>query len=657
MKALCLAALVCLAASALPAASTPANALLVLEKAQNTLVIVDPASLTIVARVPVGNDPHEVAVSDDGKIAYISNYSGGNTISRVDLVAQKPLPPIDLGALREPHGLDFAGGKLYFTAEGAKVVGRYDPATQKIDWVMGTGQNRTHMVTVSKDLQTVFTANVSSATVSVIAQGAPGPGRGPGGPGGPGRRGPPPGGPGGPGGPGRGGPPGDGVPDWIVTNIPVGHGSEGFDLSPDGKELWVANAQDSTISNVDVASRKVVQTIPSTQSANRLKITPDGKYVFVSDLGGNDLLVIDAATRKEFKRIPLPSTSEGLLMAPDGRVVYTTLNARDAVAVIDLRSMTMTGEVKTGRGPDGLAWAARREAPPALAAGDPARPHITGVAHMAIFVHDMAKSRAFYHDFLGYDEPYRLNNPDGALSMTFFKVNDRQYIEVFPERAPATDRLSHISFETDDIEGLRRYLAAKGVKVPAKAAVGRIQNQSFNTTDPDGHTVEMVQYMPDGWSLREKGKYMPDRVSDRIMHVGILVGSLEPALQFYGGILGFPEIWRGSRDGKILDWVNMKVPDGDTYVEFMLYDQLPAPTARGTAHHMCLEVPDLDKAKAWLDARPARKQYTRALEIHTGINRKRQLNLYDPDGTRLELMEPHTVDGTPAPSSTAPPRR
>jgi streptogramin lyase len=112
MKALCLAALVCLAASALPAASTPANALLVLEKAQNTLVIVDPASLTIVARVPVGNDPHEVAVSDDGKIAYISNYSGGNTISRVDLVAQKPLPPIDLGALREPHGLDFAGGKF-----------------------------------------------------------------------------------------------------------------------------------------------------------------------------------------------------------------------------------------------------------------------------------------------------------------------------------------------------------------------------------------------------------------------------------------------------------------------------------------------------------------------------------------------------------------
>jgi catechol 2,3-dioxygenase-like lactoylglutathione lyase family enzyme len=283
--------------------------------------------------------------------------------------------------------------------------------------------------------------------------------------------------------------------------------------------------------------------------------------------------------------------------------------------------------------------------------------HITGIAHMAVYVHDIGKSRVFYHDFLGYDEPYHLDNPDGSLSMTFFKVNERQYIEVFPETAPGTDRLNHIAIETDDIAGMRRYLADKGVKVPEKPGVGRIKNQNFNVTDPDGHTVEIVQYMPDSWTLREKGKHLPDRVSTRMMHVGILVGSLAPAVQFYGGILGFQEFWRGSHDGKILNWVNMRVPDGDTYIEFMLYDQLPAPTARGTAHHMCLEVPDLDKAKAWLEARPAMKQYTRTLEIRTGTNRKRQMNLYDPDGTRLELMEPHTVDGQPAPSSTAAPPR
>src|SRR3569833_1127065 len=122
------------------AAQPPANALLVLEKEQNSLVIVDPANLRIVARVPAGQNPHDVAVADDGTIAYFSNY-GGNTISRVDLTAQKALAPIDLGALRQPHGLEFVNGKLYFTAEGSKVAGRYDPVTQKVDWVMGTGQN------------------------------------------------------------------------------------------------------------------------------------------------------------------------------------------------------------------------------------------------------------------------------------------------------------------------------------------------------------------------------------------------------------------------------------------------------------------------------------------------------------------------------------
>ena len=350
--------LLCAAAAALQAAPTPANAILVLEKEQNTLVIVDPASLTIVARVPVGHDPHEVAVSADGQTAYISNYSGGNTISRVDLVAQKPLPAIDLGALRSPHGLEFVGGKLYFTAEGAKVVGRYDPATQKIDWVIGTGQDRTHMVIVTKDLKTVLTSNVSSGTISVIEQGAPGQGRGPGGPGGapPGRGGPG----GGRGGPPGGGGPGGGGPDWEVTNIPVGHGSEGFDLTPDGKELWVANANDHTISIIDIAAKKVVQTLPSTGNANRLKLTRDGKYAFVSDLGGTDLLVIDVATRKPFKTIHMSASTEGLLMSPDGTHVYTTLNDHDSVAAIDLKTFAVTGEVKTGRGPDGLAWESRR---------------------------------------------------------------------------------------------------------------------------------------------------------------------------------------------------------------------------------------------------------------------------------------------------------
>jgi lactoylglutathione lyase len=209
---------------------------------------------------------------------------------------------------------------------------------------------------------------------------------------------------------------------------------------------------------------------------------------------------------------------------------------------------------------------------------------------------------------------------------------------------------------------MRAYLRAKGVKTPDKVGKGRIKNSNFNITDPDGHTVEIVQYEPDGFSVRENGKFMDEnpagpRISQRISHLGIIVGSLDPAMKFYGEILGFKEIWRGSKDGKELSWVNMKVPDGNDYLEFMLYDQKPDLRSLGTLHHICLEVADIEKAKTTLEARPARASHTRPLEIKTGVNRKRQMNLYDPDGTRSEVMEPRTVDGVPAPPSTAPPPR
>lgn len=294
----------------------------------------------------------------------------------------------------------------------------------------------------------------------------------------------------------------------------------------------------------------------------------------------------------------------------------------------------------------------------AQSASVPPRPKITGLAHVAIFSHDVAASRAFYTDLLGYQEPFDLKNPDGSLSLTFVKINERQYLEIFPENKPQTDRLNHISFETTDIEALRRYLAVKGVQVPAKPGKGRIGNLSFNVKDPDGHTLEFVQYMPDGWSVRDKGKFVPPgRISTNMAHVGVLVGSLDASLKFYRDVLGFKETWRGSRDNKVLSWVNLQVPDGEDYVEFMLYDSLPGETQRGTAHHICLFVPNMDQSLKELQSRPAAKQYTRPLEIRTGINRKRQLNLFDPDGTRVELMEPHTVDGKPTPPSEAKPPR
>lgn len=286
----------------------------------------------------------------------------------------------------------------------------------------------------------------------------------------------------------------------------------------------------------------------------------------------------------------------------------------------------------------------------------PKRPRITGVAHIALFVHDIGQARQFYSGLLGLAEPFQLDNSDGSLSLTFVKVNERQYIELFPEREPGTDRLNHISVETDDAEAMRRYLASRAINVPEKVTRGRIGNANFNIKDPDGHTVEIVEYLPTGWSVRDKGKAIPStRISDRMMHVGIIVNSLEPAMRFYRDVLGFEEIWRGSSDGKVLSWVNMRVPDGDDYIEFMLHDPVPPQDKRGTAHHIALSVPDMDAALKTLQPRAAQTGYSRPMEIRTGRNRKRQLNLYDPDGTRTELMEPRTVDGVPAPPSQAPP--
>ena len=284
------------------------------------------------------------------------------------------------------------------------------------------------------------------------------------------------------------------------------------------------------------------------------------------------------------------------------------------------------------------------------------RPHIVGLSHIALYCHDLDKSRAFYKDFLGFAEPFSLPNPDGTLHLTWIKINDHQTVELFPEKEANSDRLYHIAIETDDAAGMRDYLAARGVKVPDKVGKGKIGNLNYFIQDPDGHNVEIVQYAADGWTMQNKGKFLPDtRISDHMPHVGILVGDVDASKKFYEGILGFSEAWRGAKKPDVLSWIHERLPESKDFVECMLYSELPDPDKRGKYHHLCLEVPDIEKAKATLAERAAKVGYTKPLEIQTGVNKKRQLNVYDPDGTRVELMEPRTVDGQPSPPSTAPP--
>lgn len=334
------------------AQTTPNRALLALSKRNHTLAIVDPATLQVIARAPVGPDPHEVIASEDGKTAYVSIYGGGryHALSVIDLVAQKALPDIDTGALNGPHGLTFVGGRLWMTAEGAKVVARFDPSSAKFDWVMGTGQNRTHMLYVTPDQKQIYTTNVNSGTVSILEQVTLPPMGPPPGMKSPVGMQPPP------------GPPGGNQPrmDWNETVIPVGKGDEGFDVSPDGHELWTANAQDGTLSVVDLTTRKVAATLDAkTFRANRLKFTPDGKLVLISVLGGEDLVVFDTASRKEFKRVKIGHGAAGILVDAAGNRAFVSCGPDNFVAVVDLKTLEVMGHIDVGGEPDGLAWAVR----------------------------------------------------------------------------------------------------------------------------------------------------------------------------------------------------------------------------------------------------------------------------------------------------------
>ncbi len=317
------------------AQSSKQTTLLALSKNDHTLAIINSVTLKVIARVPVGPDPHEVVVSSDGKTAYVSNTGGGRSyeINVIDLIAQKPLPNIDTRPLIGPHGLMFSGGKVWFSAEGAKAVGRFDPATDKLDWCIGTGQERTHMVYVAADEKKVYTTNVSAGTVSILADTLLPP---PPFPGAQARR------------------------DWIQTVVQVSRGSEGFDVTPDGKQLWTASADDGTISAVDLVSKKLAFIIDAkVLGANRLKFTPDGKRALVSSLRTGDFFVFDVASRKEIKRLNLGKGGAGIEVDPDGSRAFVGCTADNYVAVIDLKKLEVIGHIDAGPGPDGLAWAVR----------------------------------------------------------------------------------------------------------------------------------------------------------------------------------------------------------------------------------------------------------------------------------------------------------
>jgi YVTN family beta-propeller protein len=298
------------------------SVLLVLNKNEANLAILDAATMKVLGKVPVGDSPHEVVIAADGKKAYVANYGAqtpGSSISIIDLVGRKEIKRIDTGGFLRPHGIVEMDGNIYFTSETSRTIARYNPAKDKIDWVMGTGQSATHMLVISTDKKRLFTANIASDSVTAINLGAP--------------------------------------PNaQNITQIAVGKQPEAIDISPDGKEVWVGLNAEGAIDIVDTATNKFKEKVKLGERPYRVEFTPDGKRVFATMPNTKEIIVLDAATRKEIKRMKLESVPLGLVFSKDGKTAFVSVVQTDGVLKVDTEKFEILGRSETGNAPDGLAY-------------------------------------------------------------------------------------------------------------------------------------------------------------------------------------------------------------------------------------------------------------------------------------------------------------
>ncbi len=263
---------------------------------------------------------------------------------------------------------------------------------------------------------------------------------------------------------------------------------------------------------------------------------------------------------------------------------------------------------------------------------------MTGLGGVGLMTADLEASRQFYTGSLGYSAAFTLKDDRGKVVSTFFKVNDEQFIQVTV--GPYTDiRLAYVAVLTPDAQALRKAVLKRGV-IPGPAGPAPDQGIAFSLKDADATRIDFVERTPDSLQAKLRGKLLPARrVSRRISHVGVLSSDFDRSIAFYNGRFGFEETWRGGpRDGETR-WINMRLPGTSTdYLELMLYTGQPTRDEYGSMQHICLMTPDIRAAIAQL----AENGYAGAdkLQPRIGRNGRRQVNLFDPDGTRIELMEP-----------------
>jgi YVTN family beta-propeller protein len=312
-----------------------ADTVVVVCKSEFQLAVVDPATQKVVLKLPTGLGPHEVAVSPDGRTAYVSNFGrysvypagdtehdkAGHTITVIDLVDRKVKTTFDLGTHTGPHGMTVShDGKLvWVTTETPQAVLELDSATGKILHVWNTNQERSHMIVATPNETKFYVTNTVSGSVSVIDRTSS-----------------------------------------EVKVVSTGPGTEGIAISPDGKEVWAASRLDDKISIISTATHTIVAAFPSGgKGPKRMDFTPDGTQVWVTNPSSNQTTVFDARARELLASLTLSKSPSGVYISSDGRRAYITNAVANELTFIDVMSRKIVNTMPIGSDPDGVAWSAR----------------------------------------------------------------------------------------------------------------------------------------------------------------------------------------------------------------------------------------------------------------------------------------------------------
>ncbi|MGD2131451.1 MAG: beta-propeller fold lactonase family protein [Maricaulaceae bacterium] len=317
-------ALAGVAAAALLGAGAWSGELAVVGKSSDTLTILDAETIEPRATAPTGAGPHEVAVSPDGRFAYVGNYNRdgvmGSTVTVVDVATGEVAATWDLGEHRAPHGMAVSsdGAAVWVTVEGSGALLELDATTGEIarEWALEPAQG--HMVVATPDDQMLFVAHIAGGAVSIVDR-----------------------------------------DEGVLAALETGAGAEGIAVSPDGSTVWVTNRSANTLSIIDVASRTIVESFPAIgEMPIRAKFTPDGSEVWTSNARSAAVMVFDAETREHLATIDVGAVPVGILMEPDGPRAFVANTADDRVTIIDREAREVIRSFEAGDEPDGLAWIA-----------------------------------------------------------------------------------------------------------------------------------------------------------------------------------------------------------------------------------------------------------------------------------------------------------